>query len=192
MRSEEKINRDIIDDEQSSDPTKINIYRYKFTIEFMEKLYQFSKIHQYDDRRVFKEEWENWIDDNDDSVSQEVCRLENLGYEGDILDKMFKSARYYFRKKSTAKKEPKKRRIYISCQKDVLDAMDDHIFNGVKMEDYKPSNGFDEFCSKNVDLLKDEVKRLIESDITDTREILGKIKKTYKNRYFIISNKEIN
>lgn len=176
---------------ERSDTTKINIYRYKFTTDFMEKLYQFSKIHQYDDRRTFKEQWEKWIDANDDSVSQETYRLDKLGYEGDILDKMFKSARYYFRKKSTAKKEPKKRRIYISCQKDILDVMDDHISNGIKTEDYKPSNGFEQFCFQNVEILKDEVKRLIESDITDTKQIFDKIKKTYKNRYFMISNKEI-
>ena len=40
------------------------------------------------------------------------------------LDKMFKSARYYFRKKGTEKKEPKRRCSYIGTAKELLDAMD--------------------------------------------------------------------
>lgn len=169
-----------------------NIYRYKFTVEFMEKLYEFSKIHQYDDRIAFKENWNKWIEDNDDAVKNEILRLNNTGYEGDVLDKMFKSARYYFRKKSITKNEPKKRRVYVSCQKDMLDEMDSHIINGIKSTDFKPSSGFDEFCIKNADLLKEEISHLIQAEITETRDIFDKIKKTYKNRYFNISNKQIN
>ena len=37
------------------------IYRYKFTEHFMEELYEFSKIHQYDARKDFKEAWKIWI-----------------------------------------------------------------------------------------------------------------------------------
>ena len=32
----------------------VNIYRYKFTNEFIVELYNFSKIHQYDHRKDFK------------------------------------------------------------------------------------------------------------------------------------------
>lgn len=169
-----------------------NIYRYKFTVEFMEMLYQFSKIHQYDERPIFKEEWNKWVEENDEKVSEEVKRLDGLGYEGDIIDKMFKSARYYFRKKSSSKKEPKQRRVYVSCKKDILDAMDSHIEKGMQTPEYKPSEGFDDFCSNNKDLLKDEILHLIESNITNTKEIMSKVKKTYKNRYFIVSNREVN
>ena len=96
------------------------IYRYKFTQEFMDHLYQFSKIHQYDDRKVFKDSWDIFKEDSDDIISSEMRRLEGLNYNGDILDKMFKSARYYFRKKTTLKKEPVQRRVYINVQKELL------------------------------------------------------------------------
>ena len=102
---------------------------------------------------------------------------------------MFKSARYYFRKKSTEKKEPSRRRNYIGLQKELLESMDNHILNNVKKDDYKPSNGFDSFCRENLDLLKSEVNKLISYNITDINEIKNKIKKTYKNRYFMIINK---
>jgi hypothetical protein len=164
-----------------------NIYRYKFTQEFMDELHKFSKIHQYDDRKSFKEAWDNWLEENGDLVQDEIERLENLNYEGDILDKMFKSARYYFKKKGTTKPEPKSRRQYLSVQKDLLDAMDEHILKNKSEPDYKPSDGFSDFCNTHLDLLKEEVVRLvIEHQINDVNVIKDKIKKTYKNRYFIL------
>ena len=125
----------------------VNIYRYKFTEDFTGELFKFSKIHQYDERKAFKEAWNIWMEDNDNIVNEEYRRLKELGYDGDIFDKMFKSARYYFRKKSTEKKEPVKRRIYVGSQKNLLEAIDEHIkTNIVSGSDFKPSDGFDEFC----------------------------------------------
>ena len=167
----------------------INIYRYKFTLEFMSELYQFSKIHQYDDRHSFKEAWNIWVETNETFVEGEVKRLTDIGYEGDIIDKMFKSARYYFRKKDTCQKEPQTRRQYISVQKDFLDAMDKHIADNICLREYKPSDGFNDFCNGNTKLLKDEISRLISINVTDNTIIQDKIKKTYKNRYFMMISK---
>jgi len=164
----------------------INIFRYKFSQDFVDELYKFSKIHQYDARKDFKEAWNIWVDENDDLVHLEMRRLINLGYDGDILDKMFKSARYYFRKKSTEKKEPAQRRDYISVSKKLLDSMDEHIQKNIDNEDYKPSDGFDDYCKKNEEILKHEVNLLVKNGFTDPTEIKNKIKKTYKNRYFIL------
>jgi hypothetical protein len=167
--------------------TNINIYRFKFTHEFIDELYTFSKIHQYDHRKDFKEVWKIWLDDNECIVENEIRRIQNLGYNGDIKDKMFKSSRYYLRKKSTEKKEPVRRRTYVSVQKDLLDAIDQHIKNNIHNKSYKPSDGFDDFCNNNIDLLKQEINILIRNGFTDSEEIRKKMKKTYKNRHFLIS-----
>lgn len=174
---------------ENNNNVNINIYRYKFTDDFTNELFKFSKVHQYDHRKDFKEAWNIWTDENDNIVSEEVRRLTNLGYDGDILDKMFKSARYYFRKKSTEKKAPTERRNYIGVQKDLLDAMDEHIKSKLKEDNYKPSDGFDEFCKKHIDVLKEEVNMLCRNGFTNSEEIKRKIKKTYKNRYFLIISK---
>ena len=166
-------------------PIYINIYRYKFTIEFMEELYRFSKIHQYDHRHDFKEAWNVWINENEECVYSEVRRLMNIGYDGDILDKMFKSARYYFRKKNMDKKELKKRKVYIGTNKELIEAMDSHIQSSLVQRDYKPSAGFLDFCKKNTELIKEEIQILVKNGMTETAEIQDKIKKTYKNRYFM-------
>ena len=168
------------------------IYRFKFTEEFMGELYIFSKIHQYDDRKDFKEAWTNWTEENEDIINCETRRLINLGYEGDILSKMYKSARYYFRKKSTEKKEPKKRRQYISVNREILDEMDNHIDNNIYDSNYKPKTGFIEFCKDNEILLKETITKILEQGIKDLDMIEDKIKKTYKNRYFMIINKNSN
>ncbi len=167
----------------------INIYRYKFTDDFTNELFKFSKIHQYDHRKDFKDAWEVWLEENEDIVSSEFGRLKKLGYDGDILDKMFKSARYYFRKKSVEKKKPVERRIYISSNKELLNAIDNHIKRNITLFGFKPSDGFDDFCKENTDLLKEEINILCKAGITESSEIKAKIKKTYKNRYFIINHK---
>jgi hypothetical protein len=176
-------------DNRNTNDNNINIYRYKFTDDFTKELYKFSKIHQYDHRTDFKEAWSVWIEEEDEIVSEEFRRLTNLGYDGDIFDKMFKSARYYFRKKSTEKKEPKKRRVYVGVQKDLLDSMDEHIKSSIIEDDYKPSDGFSSYCKENVEILKEEVNRLCGMGYKNPVEIKNKIKKTYKNRYFILVTK---
>lgn len=178
-------------DSECRDETNIvvNIFRFKFADEFVRDLYNFSKIHQYDHRKDFKEAWNIWVEENKTLVDEEIFRLKNLGYEGDILDKMFKSARYYFRKKSSEKKTPRDRRVYVGVQKELLDCMDDHIMKNINNKEYKPSTAFLEFCKQNVNTLQEEVNNLIKSGITDKEEIKEKIKKTYKNRYFMIINK---
>ena len=165
------------------------IYRYKFTEDFMAELYNFAKIHQYDHRKDFKEAWVKWSEDNSEIIMNETERLLALGYqnEDNIDDKMFKSARYYFRKKSPIKSEPKQRRQYISVDHDLLAAMDRHISNNISN---KPESAFILFCKDNEAILRQSVAQICAHGVTDSQSIQSKIKKTYKNRYFILTNKE--
>ena len=160
-----------------------NIYRYKFTEHFMAQLYVFSKIHQYDDRHSFKDAWQLWIEENDELVKTEELRILRLGYEGDVLDKMFKSGRYYFRKKSTIESEPKKRREYINVSKRLIETIDIHVTTSKRM---KPSDAFDQFYKENTELVKEEIAYLCKHPLDIIED---KIKKTYKNRFFIGINK---
>ena len=190
LANKTKILTEILD--QKDPDINVNIFRYKFTEQFTKELYHFSKIHQYDHRTDFKEAWNIWINENEDLVETEVSRLEQLGYDGNIVDKMFKSARYYFRKKSTEKKEPQKRRVYIGVHKDLLEAIDNHILNNINTKkEYKPSEGFTFFCKETTEILQKEVARLYKCGLTDHVEIRDKIKKTYKNRYFIFVKNKI-
>ena len=189
QRNYERNNSKFDDNILNNKKNNLNIYRYKFIDSIIVELHNFSKIHQFDTREDFKRSWNDWVIENNIIISQETQRLLELGYEGDVTDKMFKSARYYFRKKGTEKKESIVRRDYIGIQKILLESMDNHIKNNIDNKNFKPSDGFDNFCKENLDLLKNEVSRLIEFNIKDPKEIKNKIKKTYKNRYFMIINK---
>ncbi len=168
----------------------IPIYRHTFTQEFINQMYSFSKIHQYDDRHSFKEAWAQWTEENKDLILSETRRLCNDGYDGNVMDKMFKSARYYFRKKSTEKREPIKRRNYIGMSRELLESMDNHIYKSIKNPDYKPSNGYNDFYEENTEMIETEIENWKAAGQMNEKEMMvAKIKKTYKNRYFVISNK---
>lgn len=77
------------------------IFRYEFTKPFIEMLSAFSIKHHLNDRQTYKMEWEKWIATAEISelIEKERAYLLEIGYTGNIDDKMFKSGRYYFRKK---------------------------------------------------------------------------------------------
>jgi hypothetical protein len=162
------------------------IFRYKFTQDFMDHLHNFSKIHEFEDRIDFKESWKNWMEENNDIVKNEVNRLNSLNYKGDIIDKMFKSARYYFRKKSNLKQEPKKRRQYISVSNELLKMMDHYIKNNIV---YPPKKAFIMFCKDNEEIVKNSIHKIMENGCNDLKLIENKIKKTYDNRYYTLTTK---
>ena len=206
IENNSNINKDVISDKNIIDDVNINvsklnindttndttndtnssIYRFKFTTDVMIYLTSFAKKHQFVDRKTYKEAWETWLNDNFEMVEEECCRLYKLGYEGDVKDKMFKAARYYFRKKSSNKLEPQKRKNYVTVDHELLNCMDEHIRRNIGSSGYSPASGYSDFCQSNINALNDEVIRLLDCDLNKD-EITTKIKKTYKNRYFIIS-----
>ena len=170
-----------------SDATVVSqpqVFRFKLDDNMVSILYQFSKLHQHDDRVSYKEAWNLWVENNKEAIDREQRRLLDLGYEGDVIAKMYKSARYYFRKKPVKKEEPKARRKYVSGSGTLIEAMDDHIADKIMLANYRPSTGYDEFCSLHKELIGQEIHRFIQEGLTDGQEIQAKIKKTYKNRYF--------
>ena len=158
------------------------IYRHNFSKELTVLLRDFSKIHQFDDRKEYKVCWEGWVRENDDIIQKEIERLSEINYQGDILKKMFNASRYYFRKKSSEKK-PVERKVYKSCNKELLIAIDEHIKTNTEL---KPSDSFDDFCRNNIEIIKTEIVHLIRQNYSEYKEIQNKIKKTYKNRYYRI------
>jgi len=169
-------------------------YRYKFSIEIMNEITAFSKIHQYDDRQTYKEAWNIWKEDQRDFIDTEIERLMRLGYTGSVEDKMYKAGRYYFRKKDlTLPKDKQERRVYIPINRKVLAAMDTHIREIMGGNDFTPASGYTDFCEKNLILLEEEIRRICREDAataTNTKLLVGKFKKTYKNRYYLLSRSQ--
>ena len=152
------------------DRADIHTFRFNLSDSFTNELIRFSKTHQYDDRKTFKAEWKEWVESHVDIVHNEAQRLSQLGYTGDALQKMFVSARYYFRNKPlTNGCQETHRKKYVRLDSGLLGAMDDHIRHHVLPICLKPHDGYLDFCKSNTELL-----------LSCDPE---KIKKTYKNRY---------
>jgi hypothetical protein len=73
---------------------------------------------------------------------------------------------------------------------DVLDAMDTHIGLSINNDDFSPASGYIHFCVNHVALLETEIRRLCSETTIKTNEMIDKVKKTYKNRYFIITRQK--
>lgn len=156
------------------------VFRYKFSDEIVELMQDFSKIHKFDTREIYNDNWNLFIEANKDTIEAEQERLNDLGYEGCIKNKMYKSTRYYFKKKNksveTPDKEPVKRKKYVTVGKDILDNMYEHIKNNISKDNYKPDTGFNEF--ENV------IKRSVPGYENLKSDDKSKYKKAYKNMYY--------
>jgi hypothetical protein len=103
----------------------------------------FSKIHEHDERIVFKEAWTEWSKHTNIQplIQAEIKKLSELGYKGDVLDKLFKSTRYYYRKKqdvddeeddvASKHKQKKYQHEYGGFSRDILAVMDKHIMEQI-------------------------------------------------------------
>ncbi len=161
----------------------VQVFRFKFTQEIMNMLQEFAQIHKYDDKETYKDAWDNWTKENKEIIKNEEIRLLNLGWTGKINDKMFKSAKYYFRNKSNVKKTPKERRTYTRVTIDLRMTIDRHITCSIKEDKYKPADGLNQFYEQYSDVIKEEYENL--SKLGFSKNVVDeKIKKTYKNRYF--------
>ncbi len=168
------------------------IYRYNFTDEFKQSIKYFSTKHKDDSFVDFKIYFERWCDEYKTQIEDEYKILLRNGYEGDVMDKIFKSARYYFVKKSNSKKPEKKERKKYTCKNSkFLKLVKDHI-NNIKEDHMKPSEAYNNFAEKHGVVIEDFVKSLISDDSYDKKGAKAKVKKIYKNKYFVLTRKNTN
>jgi hypothetical protein len=195
---------------QQPQPKK-EIYRYKFSQTLMDQLEIFALEHEDDNIEEFKDAWESWTEENATLLSTEISLLLEKNFQGDALEKMFFSARYYYRKKEYKKfqstktdnkenKENKKQNIKYASSKAFLACMDDHI----EKQDAKakPANAFIDFMKTHPTSVQEEYRFYINKidqekpepnpeeppKILDEKAFQDKLKKTYKNRIFVFRN----
>jgi hypothetical protein len=207
--------QNVVEQQQEEEETAHTILRFNFSETIMTRIAYFAKLHQFEDRQTYKTNWTRWYEENHTCLDAEIQRLDLNGYEGDGKEKMYKAGRYYFRKKAEDKKaedkktedkkaedkkaednttekdkkkakEPSKK--YTMMDKAILAVMDTHIRTSRQNNKaYTPAKGYTEFCERFAPLLVIETARLKLVEQIDEEHISNKIKKTYKNRYFIIT-----
>lgn len=166
-------------------------------------LYSFAREHREDKSKQFKLAWDSWIKNTEicDVLEQESNMLKSSGYSGDPFDKMYASARYYYRKKAIKdqmevsnlqlsageeestpnKKEKTPRKKYESADGQLLDQINSHITDEMTREEnlqhcglnISPAQSFENYIAKFPSVELDKIK----------------LKKIYKNRLFLIRQK---
>jgi hypothetical protein len=163
----------------------MSIYRFKFSSQIMDELISFVSINKFCVPQDFKENWDKWVKTKSEIINIEIKRLEKLGYKGGVKEKMYRSARYYLKDKSNNKEKTVKRKKYIRLSKPLKISMDLHIDRIITS--LKPSEGLELFINMN------GIQQLIKSEMTEKNvnkdEMNNKIKKMYKNRYYIKQKK---
>lgn len=178
------------------------VFRFKFSNEITEMLMIFSQQHKYCNNEEFKQQWETWTRENINSIYGEKERLETLGYDGNIIEKMYKSIKYYYCKRNRKYKSEsdtttknKDRKKYMKKNDDFISIIDTFIEthmerkeeNGfvVKTCTTKPSHFWKEFNEDYSNELNDEVIKIIEEINVSENDATAKIRKMFNNRYFI-------
>ena len=169
-----------------------NVFRYKFSNDLIEKIDYFSKLHALDDRKTYKEEWNKWILTKEmyEIIDVETQRLSRLGYVDNINDKMFRSSRYYFRKKKDTDNKTRATfvRSKVNVSKDFMDKMKEFIEAKKSDSKFSPKNGYNDYIIQNNSEYNKEIENLMQNGFESNDAIL-KVKKTFKNQYFQIINK---
>ena len=179
--------------------TTDKIYRYKIkTDELYNSMIEFSKSNRHKSDDEIKKEFLNWI--NSDEISNLVKEEENKlkEYDYDLINnpiesKIYKSIKYYHIKKinnnskfkeNTKKNKDNKKNIQFS--KVIIETVQKYIREN--KDDIKPSVLFDGFIKVNNDLIEEEHRKSNKINLNND-EYNYKLKKMFKNQYFMIFNK---
>lgn len=175
------------------------IYRYKIkSKELYDSIIEFSKSNRHKEDDEIKKEFIDWINSSKISilVKEEEEELKNTDYNlisNPIETKIYKSIKYYHIKKinnnskfkdKTKKNKDTKKNIQFS--KEMIDTVQKYIKKNENS--IKPSLLFDDFIKTNNDLIIQEYRNSNKIDLSD-EEYNYKLKKMFKNQYFMIFNK---
>tara|TARA_Y100000768_G_scaffold387804_1_gene380350 strand:+ start:294 stop:836 length:543 start_codon:yes stop_codon:yes gene_type:complete len=175
------------------------IYRYKIkSKELYDSIIEFSKSNRHKEDDEIKKEFIDWVNSRNISilVKEEEEELKKTDYDlinNPIERKIYKSIKYYHIKKinnnSKFKDKPKKNKDTkknIKFSKELIDTVQKHIKKDENS--IKPSLLFDEFIKTNNDLIIQEHRNNNKIDLSD-EDYNYKLKKMFKNQYFMIFNK---
>ena len=164
-------------------------YRYDFSKGVTEKLFAFTKEHRDETTKNFRANWNEWINGEEINriLTTECELLLNQGFKNDVWDKMYKSARYYYKKRPADKgnqikpTKPKKHTNRFSLN--FLQMIDNNISKHI-LQQKSQIVLFNEFCvTMSYEIIKE--LRIIKTERGEIPEdIKEKLKKTYKNQYY--------
>ena len=158
-------------------------YRLNFSKDFQNRVITFSESVKDDSLNDFKIKLEIWCLRNEDLIEREYINLRSMGYVGNIKDKIFKSSRYYFSKRDGKKAEVKKRKKYTVKNDKLIEKIKNHISKQDKS--LKPSHAYNNFYEIHKNYINNYKDDLMVKENYSEKEAFNKIKKIYKNKFYI-------
>ena len=172
--------------------TTIQLFRFPPSKEITDLIHYFAKVHQYDDRKTFKEAWKSWTqcDEIKALIDKENARLQKQGFTDDITKKLFVSARYYYRTLQESDKDQSEtqRKQYSTLSKAFLKTMDQWITNNRSNNIESPDKQYVRYCKENIAHLQKEIEQLRNKSVCplEVKNIDHKFKKTFTNREYVL------
>ena len=184
-------------------PMMFKKYRHDFSETCKIQLAKFAEANKKLHRKKYKELWNEWVIDNKNMVELECNKLKENGFEGDALDKMYKSVRYYHRKKDKMKKQEtmsQEKRTYIRLSVELQKCMENHITEMI-MSNTTDDNGeislthgyaFHNFIKRNTDFLLRELVEIKRRDGFLEENMSKKLQKRYRDKFYTQRSKMMN
>jgi len=164
--------------DNTSIQTEVPTFHYNPSDECMCRIAEFSSIHREAKNKEFKNAWNLWTQQPEIAalLNAESARLAESGYQGEIQEKLYFSARYYYRKKSLSTKTPltqkKERKPHEATDANILEQMNLYILDQIQINNViRPAEAYENY--KQVYTVENEEKT----------------KKIFKNRVFMIRKK---
>jgi hypothetical protein len=150
-------------------------------------LAEFAETNHELSRKEYVESWREWVKTCDE--------LKKGGFEGDSLDKMFKSVRYYHRKKTYKPKQPPQlpqKRTYIRLPLPLQTCMDEHIriFITTHARDNTPElkithmQAFKDFIQTRSTIILNELVEIKKREGSLEETMGQKIQKRYRDKFY--------
>tara|TARA_Y100000816_G_C26050374_1_gene550665 strand:+ start:51 stop:659 length:609 start_codon:yes stop_codon:yes gene_type:complete len=173
-----------------------NVFRFKFDEQLSSDMQEFARIHKHDSRVDFKENFEEWYNSNEESITREQRRLQEIGFNDDIKIKLFRSIKYYYVKRTptqnnneTSKNRPEK---YVQHTREFAAISTSYISEKCIVQSKSPHNSYKDFCEDHEHDINNEINNLMEKYDLSNENATLKIKKTFKNHYFQLNKKTKN
>lgn len=148
---------------------KLQMAKQIFSEEFSKVLHAFSKQHYEEPLKQFRQSWQAWISKSDiqTQMIREIERMRTnnfIGTDEEIRQKIYTSARFYYRKK-----EKRAKKLASDLQKE----QEDKEQNTNKMSKHKPYIGFSkEFIQLMDNEIKDKILQKADTDDTKKTEAI--------------------
>tara|TARA_Y100000996_G_C22385985_1_gene587134 strand:- start:192 stop:755 length:564 start_codon:yes stop_codon:yes gene_type:complete len=169
---------------------QIRTYRFKLSGAVQDLVAEFARENAPLSRQDYKAAWEVWLETNSALIERERSRLKEQGFQGDLGVKMYKSGRYYFRcgrpKPAAEAADGKRVRRHTRTSQNLRARMDEHIAASFDLPEFRPSLGYKRFAEQFATLIKEESRRLGSVHSLPDSDIAVKLKRTYKNRFFLM------